>query len=71
MVGQILTKEKMYMMYPKKWLLVNDPKQRESDGEILSGELLAVFDNKNDARREGSKRKLRCRAIISSVQEDI
>jgi len=65
-----MTKEEMFEMYPHKWLIVSEPKTRESDGEILGGELLGVFDERKDAYEEAMKLSLRHGAIINSLQEE-
>ena len=66
-----LTVEEMYRLYPHKWLLVNNPIHRDPDHRIIAGELLGVFDAREDAHKEGGKRKLRYRTVINSIQDEI
>ena len=66
-----MTVEEMYGLYPRKWLLVNNPVHRERDYEIVAGELLGVFEARADAHMEGGRRKLRRRAVINSIQEEV
>ena len=68
---QNMTVEEMYRLYPHKWLLVNDPIHREPDYRIVSGELMGVFDAREDAHMEGGRRKLRYRTVINSIQEEL
>ena len=65
-----LTVSEMYDLYPKKWLLVNNPVHRESDYEIVAGELMGVFDIREEAHLEAGRRKLRRRTVINSIQEE-
>ena len=68
---QNMTVEEMYRLYPHKWLLVDNPCHRERDYEIVSGELLGVFDAREDAYKEGGRRKFRHIAVINSIQEEL
>ena len=70
-VNQYMKREDMYLEYPHKWLLINNPEQRDSDGEIIGGELIGVFDNREVAGREGMKLNLKSSAVINSIQEEI
>ena len=66
-----LTVDEMYGLYPHKWLLVNNPVHRERDYRIVSGELLGVFDAREDAYREGGRREFTHLAVINSIQEEV
>ena len=68
---KIMTIDEMYGLYPRKWLLVNNPVHRERDYRIISGELLGVFDARADAYKEGGRREFRRLAIINSIQEEL
>ncbi|MCL2386484.1 MAG: hypothetical protein FWC89_02935 [Defluviitaleaceae bacterium] len=72
MVGQHLAKNEMYELYPRKWLLIKEPVQSKSTAEILSGELMGVYEEREHAYYEAGKLKPlpRCFAVISSLQED-
>jgi hypothetical protein len=70
-VKQYMKKEDMYMEHPHKWLLINNPELRDSDCEILGGELIGVFDNREVAGMEAVKLSLRSRAVINSLQEEL
>ena len=39
-----LKKHEMYTLYPHKWLLILEPETSAVNGEILSGELVGVYD---------------------------
>ena len=66
-----LSVEEMYRLHPHKWLLVDNPIHRERDYEIVSGELLGVFDVRADAYKEGGRRKFKHIAVINSIQEEL
>jgi hypothetical protein len=72
MIKQHMEKKTMYEMYPRKWLVINEPVCDESNGKILSGELLGVYDELDHAFYEAGKIQppLRSSAIISSIQEE-
>ena len=67
-----MTKEKLYEKYPRKWILVSNPQRRESDGELLGGELVDVFDTMEAASRACGVNglNLKSAAIINSIQEE-
>jgi len=71
MVAQYMTKEAMYEKYPHKWLLVSNPTLRECDGDIVGGELVGVFDNREVAGTEAMVKKTKFYAVINSIQEEI
>ena len=70
-VAEYMTKEAMYEKYPYKWLLISNPEIRECDGDIVAGELVGVFDNREVAGWEAVTRKIKSRAVINSIQEEI
>jgi hypothetical protein len=69
---QHMTKKEMFEKYPRKWLIVNDPVCDESNGEILSGELLGVYEERSHVYYEAGKIQppLYHSAIINSLQEE-
>jgi hypothetical protein len=65
-----MTKEEMFAKYPRKWLLINEPQTRASDGEVLGGELVDTFDDRDYATSQIRDLRLRRSAVINSIQED-
>ena len=70
MVNQYFSKEELYRMYPRKWVLISEPVLRERDGAVMGGEFVGVFDVRTDAKREAFNRNLRFYSAISSLQEE-
>ncbi|MCL2225838.1 MAG: hypothetical protein FWB96_12795 [Defluviitaleaceae bacterium] len=72
MVKQHMEKKEMYELYPRKWLVINEPVCDESNGEILSGELLGVYEKREHAFYELGKiqPRLRSIALINSIAEE-
>jgi len=67
--SRYLTRETMYALFPYKWLLISDPVKRNRDGEILGGELMGAYNNREVAWDESYQ--FRHIAVISSIQEEI
>jgi len=67
-----MTKEELYEKYPRKWILISNPQSRESDGELVGGEFVGVFDTMEAADRAGgiSGLNLKSAATINSIQEE-
>lgn len=65
-----MTVVEMYELYPRKWLVINDPIHRNTDGKVISGELLGVFSDQRSALLEFAKLNLRTCAVLNSIQEE-
>ena len=68
--GPIMTKQEMYEAYPRKWLLINNPETSDENAEILSAELLGVYDDRPSAYADSYNFELVSYSIISSLQEE-
>jgi hypothetical protein len=71
-INQHMDLKTMYELYPRKWLVINNPISEESNGEILSGELLGAFEKREHAFYELGKiePKLRHIALVNSIEEE-
>jgi hypothetical protein len=69
--GEFMTVEEMYARHPRKWLVVNAPVTRDSDCEILAGELLGAYDEYKVAWYFcGVDKGIKHGAVINSIQEE-